>query len=143
MSQNKNRCKSRQPITTICPKILFRHFSLAQPSSNFWWNFYSNLFSTCPRIFANIFVCWLCVLFGKSLRIYILDFGVDNYSVFSGEVFGATGLSFSMLLLDYELGLVGWKFHPSKIKPIKKKCTLNFHVQHDRKTITIGAQKFN
>ena len=24
-----------------------------------------------------------------------------------------------------------------------KKCTLNFHVQHDRKTITIGAQKFN
>ena len=51
---------------------------------------------------------------------YILDFGVDNYSVFSGEVFGATGLSFSMLLLDSELGLVGWKFHPSKIKPIKK-----------------------
>ena len=43
----------------------------------------------------------------KSLRIYISDFGVDNYSVFSGEVFDATGLSFSMLLLDSELGLVG------------------------------------
>ena len=51
----------------------------------------------------------LIVLFylEKTLRIYILDFGVDNYSVFSGEVFGATGLSFSMLLLDSELGLVG------------------------------------
>lgn len=57
------------------------------------------------RIFLQTFSS--VVYLEISLRIYISEFGVDNYSVFSGEVFDATGLSFSMLLLDSELGLVG------------------------------------
>ena len=62
----------------------------------------------CAYIFYHFrLLIFVFILKNYSEYMYILDFGVDNYSVFSGEVFGATGLSFSMLLLDSELGLVG------------------------------------
>ena len=61
----------------------------------------------CAYIFYHFRLLIFVFILKITQNIYILDFGVDNYSVFSGEVFDATGLSFSMLLLDSELGLVG------------------------------------